>query len=744
MTVLPHFTCCSESREPAPTHCHPSSSKSAFNHKAFHQSEPLRPTMKHKDGIKCYLKPRGLFHDERKFREIPQEIAGDDDLRLRCVVLKTKDIFSAVFKFSENFEMYSASALHAVVAVKTAKGAKSLAASIVPKGHVYSGMSLRTRSGNGFTFSGWKTRTKHLNHATKWSHYNLDPAEGDLLISVRRGHPEWIEGPTRDYTQGPAGQSTFRVRSFVPLPGKMGDAYIFQFTPQTPARYHTMSQRCLAQLPMSVSTEIPGYTADPDFGSDWTAARALSKRIREEGKPVGPRTPVGNAMSDAAKASAASVPLPEVNLNDDRQGASVSGYLQLFVPAGAEPGVASSSPKICTCPKLHQARPGRSSTDASFSTAEEDVPNRNRRKSNAMPRSSPASLIEEIGLPETAVKRRGGSEETIAKQCTSCKNFKAPPVGKKITYRRAKGKYMCVPRNARDEAGPENTVAVSRMSTVHASERQIVEQNPTAVGNITNELAPFTFIPHAAQLGGTGHSGISRPTTEEPSADTATLPAPVESEPRETGNDETGFVTSNPAVGEVTQGPATSTPILDALESDSGHRSGSSQPTPEDSTVDALISFPSGNPAPRQTGQDDASNHEPNTAASGQDEVAETKATNQPGASKRPAEPSNEQPPAKLPRIEESTVAQNGIHNAPIKTEPEINLDIQAVTPQEPSKTRRELRLEDNITRRQRQLKRIELEEEIEELQRQLATEQRRKQNATPVIHVKQEIIKID
>lgn len=75
--------------------------------------------MYHKDGIEVYLKPHGDDFETTKLREIPLERSHQDEERERCVVYKTSAAFCIVIRFSDHFDMESASALSILCAMKS-------------------------------------------------------------------------------------------------------------------------------------------------------------------------------------------------------------------------------------------------------------------------------------------------------------------------------------------------------------------------------------------------------------------------------------------------------------------------------------------------------------------------------------------------------------------------------------------------------------------------------------------------
>lgn len=332
---------------------------------------------------------------------------------------------------------------------------------------------------------------------------------------------------------------------------------------------------------------------------------------------------------------------------------------------------------ICSCPRKHPPKAEKSVNPKTAPQAERPDSASKRKKPQSLanvPRSSTADIT---ATPDATVKADDCAQESVAKQCTTCKKFKAPPSGKKITYRKARGKYMCVPRNAHDEVGPVDTVMRRTMSEVDAPTRQTSEPDLTLADGMEEDSAALAASSNTSTEQGISQSETSQSVSEERTVESPTSPTPVLAKILGTQEDETSL---------------------------------------DEHSITSTDSIA----------------------------VAWPEVKNQPTSNKRPAEPSNEQPPAKHPRIEDSITTDNEIRAVSIKTDPEADPDVQFVASRETTKTGREKRLEEDIARKQRELREIRLEKEIEELQHQLAEEQRRKQNATPVVTVKQEVIELD
>lgn len=150
--------------------------------------------MKHKDGIECYLKPRGTKHHERKFREITQETESDDDLLMHSVVLKTSSNFNVAIRFSDTFDMSSASALHVITGLSKLNGEQSLESRLASVDRVRSGVALVEKANSGHSFDGWQSGFFAQSYTATFTRYNLDLFPGDVTISVTRGHPTWADG----------------------------------------------------------------------------------------------------------------------------------------------------------------------------------------------------------------------------------------------------------------------------------------------------------------------------------------------------------------------------------------------------------------------------------------------------------------------------------------------------------------------------------------------------------------------
>lgn len=67
--------------------------------------------MYHPDGIEVYLKPNCDDFATTKLREIPLEQDQNDPRHKRCVVYRSYATYTVVFRFLDNFDMGSASAL---------------------------------------------------------------------------------------------------------------------------------------------------------------------------------------------------------------------------------------------------------------------------------------------------------------------------------------------------------------------------------------------------------------------------------------------------------------------------------------------------------------------------------------------------------------------------------------------------------------------------------------------------------
>ncbi|GIZ36602.1 hypothetical protein CKM354_000007200 [Cercospora kikuchii] len=630
--------------------------------------------MKHKDGIECYLKARGASYDERKFAEIPQDVDNDNDHRMHSVVLKTRNKFNVVLKFSDTFDMSSASLMHMLVALKAASGQRHLFNCILTKRSVSSGVAtVWSKKDFGFTFTGWATESSIIAKARTFANYNLDPARCDMLISVQRGHGVWTDATKRKHPEDPEEWDQIRGGSFAPLSGEMGAAYVFRFTPQSRVTYGKTVQKCRLPLARPVSTRTLAFAADPGFRADVNRAAAFRKRVKEKGGTTD-QTILSSDSGALVSSEAASTLRCDAPSDGTVQGVSSSTSLPSDKAAESRP---STSIQICSCPKVHRTSTKQVKTN-------KFIPQYGGKASTSM-REWPDDLAQDESpspagdTPPTHLTARhdGDALETAAKQCTSCKKFKAPPSGKKITYRRSRGRYMCVPRNAPNEVGPADTVLRRTVSETDSPARPTSEPDLPLADGIDADAASVAAPSSTSEEHEISQSEITQVVSEEPAA----------------------------------QPPNSSTPVT--------------AKTP-------------GSQA------DETSLDEPSITSTNPITVVGTEATKQPASNKRPVEPSNEQPPAKQPRIEESTIPHNENQSVSIKTEPEADTDIQFVTTQDASKTRREKRLEEEIARTQRELRQIELEKKMEELQRQLAAEQRRKQNATPMIQVKQEIIELD
>ncbi|CAK1360890.1 unnamed protein product [Cercospora beticola] len=630
--------------------------------------------MKHKDGIECYLKPRGASYDERKFAEIPQDVDNDNDHCMHSVVLKTRNNFNVVLKFSDTFDMSSASLMHMLVALKTASGQRHLFNCILTKRWVSSGVATAySKKGFGFTFTGWATESSIIVKAGMFANYNLDPARCDMLVSVQRGHGVWTESTKRKRPDDPEGWNQIRGGSFAPLSGEMGAAYVFRFTPQSRVTYGRTVQNCPLPLARPVSSRSIAFVADSGFRADVDRAVAFRKRAREKARTTD-QTISSPDTGVLVSSEAASALRGDALLDGTAEGASTSTCSLSNEAVESRP---STSIQICTCPKVHRASTKRPKTDKLVRQYGEKVP--------ASMRETPDDLAQDESLSpagnhvptSTTARQEDDAVETAAGQCMSCKRFKAPPSGKKITYRRARGRYMCVPRNAHDEAGPEDTVLRRTVSETNAPTRPTPEPDLPLADGIDEDSTSSATTSDTSPEQEISQSETSQSVSEEPTVDSPNFWTPVTAKISGTQEDETSL-------------------------------------------------------------------DQPSIIAPDSITAAGTEAANQPVSNKRPAEPSNDQPPAKQPRIEESNTTRNENQTVSIKTEPEVDPDIQFVASQEPYKTMRERRLEEDIARKQRQLRKIELEEEMEELQRQLAAEQRRKQNSKLVIQVKQEIIELD
>ncbi|PPJ56178.1 hypothetical protein CBER1_09091 [Cercospora berteroae] len=637
--------------------------------------------MKHKDGIECYLKPRGAHYDERKFAEIPQDVDNDNDHCIHSVVLKTRHTFNVVLKFSGAFDMSSASLVHIVVALKAGSGQRYLYNGISNKRYISSGIAhSASNKGSGFTFTGWATKSSLYENASTSATHDHDPARYDMHISVQRGHGAWTASTKRGHPADPEGWDQIRVGSFVPLSGEMGAAHVFRYTPQSRVTYGRTVQNCPLPLARPVSSRTLAFVADPEFRADVDRAVAFRKRAREKARTTDQTIPSPDTGA-LVSSEAASALRGDAPLHGTAEGASTS--ISSLSNEAAESRL-STSIQICTCSKVHRASTKRPKTNKLIRECGEKVPASMRDTPDDLAPDGPPSPAGDSPPAPSTARQDNDALETAAKQCTSCKKFKAPPVGKKIAYRKARGRYMCVPRNAHDEAGPVDTVMRRTVSETDAPTRPTSEPDLPLADGVKEDPAPSaaTSGPSREQEISQSETWLSQSETwqsvlEEPTVEPPTCPSLVTAE--------------IPAIHE------------------------------DETSIDG-----------------------PDTISTTSISASGTEAMNPPISTKRPAEPSNDQPPAKQPRVEENIVTHDQNQTVSIKTEPEADPDIQFVASQEPSKTKREKRLEEEIARTQRELRQIELEKKMEELQRQLAAEQRRKQNATPLITVKEEIIELD
>ncbi|CZT19844.1 uncharacterized protein RCC_05700 [Ramularia collo-cygni] len=280
------------------------------------------------------------------------------------------------------------------------------------------------------------------------------------------------------------------LQTFKPLEGDSGRTRTFVFRPLAKGKNLSISPHRYQSLPVALSLDLVGFTADNSYVADrllretrleemvayWKREHAEIEN-KSNGAPLVRSSPHRNTSPTRATTSKPLV--IEDSLNDPSTCPpkaileSARPVDNSIIPASAKSNAKKtprSPPTTCNCPLKHRKAPRRvpSSKDG-----ENGGVDGTHLKLKRLPRAKRAQDDDEPPDPEPSEK----SQETLAVECSQCTQLKAPPRGKKIAFRKSRGRFMYVPQSAPGDDDAEDTARNDRSQQMDEVDEEIVPQS---------------------------------------------------------------------------------------------------------------------------------------------------------------------------------------------------------------------------------------------------------------------------